>query len=150
MKTKLNLRERKYSRCTVKVRYRIKICIFKSNVEFKQVCLQKQSSRGVLRKRCSENMQEIYGRTPMPKCGFNKVAKQLWNGCFSVPLCIPFSGSHSFQWKSNGSHCFYYFRGIQISTNRNQRYIRLCRSSILKRQVTIFQRFNYMISRIES
>ena len=93
MKTKLNLRERKYGRCTVKVRYRIKICIFKSNVEFKQVCLQKQPSRGVLRKRCSENMQEIYGRTPMPKCGFNKVAKQLWNGCFSVPLCIPFSGN---------------------------------------------------------
>ena len=56
----------------------------------------KQPSWGVLRKRCSENMQEIYGRTPMPKCGFNKVAKQLWNGCFSVPLCIPFSGSHSF------------------------------------------------------
>ena len=41
---------------------------------------QKQPSRGVLRKRCSENMQQMYRRTPMPKCDFNKVAKQLyWN-----------------------------------------------------------------------
>ena len=38
---------------------------------------QKQPSRGVLRKRCPENMQQIY-RTPMPKCNFNKVALQLY------------------------------------------------------------------------
>ena len=37
---------------------------------------QKQPPRGVLSKRCSENMMQIYGRTPMPKCDFNKVAKQ--------------------------------------------------------------------------
>ena len=37
---------------------------------------QKQPSEGVLRKRCSENMKQIYRRTPMPKCGFNKVVKQ--------------------------------------------------------------------------
>ena len=30
--------------------------------------LKKQPSRGVLKKRCSENMQLIYRRTPMPKC----------------------------------------------------------------------------------
>ena len=29
-------------------------------------------------KRCSENMQQIYRRTPMPKCDFNKVALQLY------------------------------------------------------------------------
>ena len=41
---------------------------------------QKQPSRGVLRKRCSENMQQINRRTLMPKCDFSKVAKQLfWN-----------------------------------------------------------------------
>ena len=28
---------------------------------------QKQPSRGVLKKRCSENMQQIYRRTPMRK-----------------------------------------------------------------------------------
>ena len=30
--------------------------------------IQKQPPRGVPRKRCSENMQQIYRRTPMPKC----------------------------------------------------------------------------------
>ena len=29
---------------------------------------RKQPFRGVLDKRCSENMQQIYGRTPTPKC----------------------------------------------------------------------------------
>ena len=29
---------------------------------------QKQSSRGVLKKKCTENMQQIYRRAPMPKC----------------------------------------------------------------------------------
>ena len=36
--------------------------------------IQKQPLGGVPRKRCSENMQQIYRRTPMPKCDFNKVA----------------------------------------------------------------------------
>ena len=38
---------------------------------------QKQPSRGILEKRCSKIMQQIYRKTPMPKCDFNKVAKQL-------------------------------------------------------------------------
>ena len=36
---------------------------------------QKQPPRDVLKKRCPENIQQIYRRTPMPKCDFNKVAK---------------------------------------------------------------------------
>ena len=41
---------------------------------------QKQPPRRVPRERCSENIQEIYRRTPMPKCDFNKVALQFyWN-----------------------------------------------------------------------
>ena len=40
--------------------------------------LEKQPFRGVLRKRCSENIQQFYKRTPMPKCEFNKVATQLY------------------------------------------------------------------------
>ena len=36
--------------------------------------LQKRPFRGVIRKSCSENMQQIYRRTHMPKYGFNKVA----------------------------------------------------------------------------
>ena len=41
---------------------------------------QKQPSRGALIKRCSENMQQIYRRTTIPKSDFNKIALQLyWN-----------------------------------------------------------------------
>ena len=37
-------------------------------------------SKGVLRKTFSENIHQIYRRTSMPKCDFNKVAEQLyWN-----------------------------------------------------------------------
>ena len=39
---------------------------------------QKQPSRGVLRKKCSENMQQIDRRTPMSKCDFNKVTLQIF------------------------------------------------------------------------
>ena len=39
---------------------------------------QKQPSIGVLMKRCSENIQQIYWKTLMPKCDFSKVAKQLY------------------------------------------------------------------------
>ena len=42
--------------------------------------IQKQPSRGVLRRKCSEDMQQNYRRTPMSKYDFNKVALQLyWN-----------------------------------------------------------------------
>ena len=41
-----------------------------------RVTFQKQLSRGVPRKRCSENTQQIYRKTPMPKCDFIKVALQ--------------------------------------------------------------------------
>ena len=34
--------------------------------------IEKQPPRGVARRRCSENMQQIYRRTAMPKCDFNK------------------------------------------------------------------------------
>ena len=44
------------------------------------LCIQKQPSRGVLRRKCSEDMQQNYRRTPMSKYDFNKVALQLyWN-----------------------------------------------------------------------
>ena len=37
-------------------------------------------SRSVHGKRCSDKMQQIYKRTPITKCTFNKVARQLyWN-----------------------------------------------------------------------
>ena len=51
--------------------------------------LQKQSSRGVPMKMCSENVQQFYKRTPIPKCNFNKIALQLyytWYGCSTINL----------------------------------------------------------------
>ena len=39
---------------------------------------KKQPFRYVLRKRCSENMQQIYRSKPKPKCDFNKVSLQLY------------------------------------------------------------------------
>ena len=39
---------------------------------------QKHPPLGVLRKGCFENMQQIYRRTPMPTCDFDKIAKQLY------------------------------------------------------------------------
>ena len=41
---------------------------------------QEQPSIDVLIKSCSENMQRIYSRSPMPECNFNKVSKQLYWG----------------------------------------------------------------------
>ena len=40
--------------------------------------IQKQSPRRVRRKRCFENMQQIYRKTPMPKRYFNKAILQLY------------------------------------------------------------------------
>ena len=54
--------------------------------------IQKQPSRGVLSKRCSENMQQIYRRTPMPKCDFNKIALQLyWNHTLALVFSCKFA-----------------------------------------------------------
>ena len=41
-----------------------RICFFK----------KRSSPPEVLIKRCFENMQQIYRRTPLPKCDFNRVA----------------------------------------------------------------------------
>ena len=44
--------------------------------------LQKQPLRDVLTKRCSENMQQIYKRTPMSRYDFNKAAKDIFRTSF--------------------------------------------------------------------
>ena len=50
--------------------------------------VQKQSPRGVLRKSCFENLQQIYRRTTMPKCDFNCnfIEITLQHGCSPVNL----------------------------------------------------------------
>ena len=46
-------------------------------------CYQKQPSRGVLRKRCFENMQQSYRTTPM-QSNFSEIT--LWHWCSPVSL----------------------------------------------------------------
>ena len=45
-------------------------CQILSKSQSRKYVIQKQPSRGVSRKTCSENMQQIYRRTSMPKCDF--------------------------------------------------------------------------------
>ena len=49
-----------------------------TNLEDTTIYYQKQSPRGALRKRCSENMRQIYLRTPMLKCDLNKVFFEIY------------------------------------------------------------------------
>ena len=54
-----------------------------------EIDYQNQPPVGVLSKRCSENMQQIYRRTSILKSDFNKVAKQMQskaNFCMGVLL----------------------------------------------------------------
>ena len=51
-------------------------------------CIQKQPSRGVLRNSCFENMQQIYRRTPMPKCDFEKVTLREFHTNYKVNFII--------------------------------------------------------------
>ena len=59
--------------------------------------MQKQPSISVFRKRCSENMQQIYRRLPMPKCDFNKVALKLYIEITLRHECSPANLLHIFR-----------------------------------------------------
>ena len=59
-------------------------CLFLLQCDVDGDLVQKQPSRGVLKKRCSENMTQIYRRTPMPKCDFNKVEGLFESHCFKA------------------------------------------------------------------
>ena len=54
--------------------------------------VQMQPPKGVLKKMCSENMQQIYRKTPMPKCDFTKVPK--FSCKFAAYLQNTFSSEH--------------------------------------------------------
>ena len=62
--------------------YVLQFCPAECCVSYKnQSFFQRQPSRGVLRKRCSENNHQIYRRKPTPKCDFNKLL------CFALFSC---------------------------------------------------------------
>ena len=60
-------------------------------------------ARVVLKKRCSENMQQIYRRILMPTCDFNNVAKQLyWNRTSAWVLSCKFAAYFPFPRSTSG------------------------------------------------
>ena len=80
---------------------------------FTQLLTSRHSS-GVLTKRCYENLQIIYRRTPMPKCDFNKVAFQLyWNRTsvwvFSCKFAVYFQSTFSQEhpWVAASGFCLF-------------------------------------------
>ena len=56
------------------------------NMSVLSIQCKKHPFRGVLIKRCSENMQQIYKRTPMPKCDSNFTEITLRDVCPPVNL----------------------------------------------------------------
>ena len=84
-------------------------CLEKPSTSVK---MQKYPSRGVLRKKYSENMLQIYRKTPMPKCDFNsawvfscKFAAYLQNILFQEHLWMTASENeiHPGYWPDNST-----------------------------------------------
>ena len=70
------------------------------NMSVLSIQCKKHPFRGVLIKRCSENMQQIYKRTPIPKCDSNFIEITLRDVCSPVNLLYvvfrtPFSKNSS-------------------------------------------------------
>ena len=59
------------------VSFKMTSSIVSSSLVTELTSVQKQSSRGVLRKGALKICSKFTGRTPRPKCDFNKIAKQL-------------------------------------------------------------------------
>ena len=84
----------------------------KSNISRVNCIVQKQPSRGVLRRRCSKHRHQIYRRTPMSKSDFNKVALQLYENhtstwVFSCKFVACFQNTFSQEhlWKTASNSC---------------------------------------------
>ena len=74
--------------------------IHSRNMSVLSIQCRKHPFRGVLIKRCSENMQQIYKRTPIPKCDSNFIEITLRDVCSPVNLLYvvfrtPFSKNSS-------------------------------------------------------
>ena len=77
------------------------VMLQKCHENFKTL-LHKELSAGVLKKKCFENMPQIYRRKPMPKCDFNKFAKQLcWNHTSAIVPSCKFAANfqNTFSWE---------------------------------------------------
>ena len=63
---------------------------------FSDKSLQKKPPGGVLEKRCSENMQQICRRTPMPKYNLNHISTWVSSGKFAAYFQNTFFSEHLF------------------------------------------------------
>ena len=85
---------------------------------------QRQPSKGAFRKSCSESIQRIYRRTPMPKCeqkrDLNKVSKQFLKQLFCKRRCevfftTPYSNTREHNVIDFGSYFIYGGRSLSMS-----------------------------------
>ena len=56
----------------------IYLYVFLSNAAYTYMKGQIRPTRGVYRKSCPENMQQVCRKTPLPKCDFNNIALQIY------------------------------------------------------------------------
>ena len=69
----------------------------------------KQPSRRVLKKRCSENMQQMYRKTPMPECDFKKVVLHAF---YAINLNVLIGNTRK---SYSILKSLYFYRGKQVS-----------------------------------
>ena len=85
---------------------------YQNHVIYFFIHIQKQPPRAFPRKRCSENMQQICRRTPMPKCKSHyenlKIEITLWHGSSPVNLLRIFRTT----FPGNTSGCLFLY-GVQ-------------------------------------
>ena len=85
-----------------------------------------------------ENMQQLYRKTPMPKCDFNKVAKQLikialFIGC--SPVILLHISKASFTKNTSKWLLLYWSRGPSVEIDFQSRPLKVCtRSYTCKRK----------------
>ena len=73
--------------------------------------IQNQPSRGVLRKRCSENIQQIYRRTTMPKCA----VQRYWNRTSTWLFSCKFAAYFRTLFPRNTSGWLLLLKNVQIN-----------------------------------
>ena len=119
-------------------------------VSFHLTSFQKQPSRGVLKKRCSENIQQIYRRRPMPKCDFNKVALQLycnsalaWTWMLSCKFAAYFQNTFSYE-PMDDSFCSFKIRNTNVIFNQTLKYKKM--SLISKWNITKWKMYQMLIT----
>ena len=120
---------KKFLRALISFEHLRTIVSGKCDEAYNHANMEKQPSRGFLRKKCSENTQQIHSRTPMPKCDFNKVAKQLyWNPAsawmFSCKFDAYFQNTFSSEhlWRAAAVTRYACTQNLEWKRNSDKRY----------------------------